>query len=666
MKNNWFQKACASVLALAAVTTGCQKTPGDAQAAISVENCIPTQKIQGNPLYVEQVEGLPEDFIFGMDASSVISLEDSGVVFYDYNGQEQDVFRTMAQSGITHIRVRIWNNPYDEQGRGFGGGNCDLEKAIAIGRRATAWGMKLIINFHYSDFWADPGKQQAPRAWEAMTLEEKTVALEDYTVQSLQALKEAGVAVDLVQVGNETNGHFCGENTWQAMSALFQAGSRGVRKVFPQARVALHFANPESGKYAGYAAALAEHGVDYDIFASSYYPYWHGTLENLQAVLSQVADTYDKKVLVMETSYAYAGEDFDFHGNTIGTGSNVQTDYPFTIQGQANSVRDVVATVARTSGGIGVVYWEGTWITVGGESWEENSKLWEQHGSGWATSFAGTYDPKDAGPYYGGSAVDNQAMFDSAGKPLASLQIFNLVRYGNEAPLQVDGLEDSAMTARIGEKLVLPETVMAVMSDNSRQAVPVTWNVTPELLEELSRGSAVQTRITGTAGGLETTLELSMIQPNYLENGGFESGDMEPWVVTDRGGADQIYVEKKQTDSCEGVSHGHFWSARAGTVDFDLEQTLTGLEPGTYSYSISIMGGDGGTTDIYAYVKINGKVVRTVPMKITSYGNWDTALLKDIVLESGQELTVGIHVQCGGAGNGAWGKIDDARLNRVL
>ena len=121
-----------------------------------IMNVIPSSKLEGNELYVEKVESLPDDFILGMDASSVLAEEASGVKYYNFEGVEQDVFRTLAESGVTHIRVRVWNDPYDADGNGYGGGNCDIDTAVEIGKRATKYGMKLIVDFHYSDFWADP------------------------------------------------------------------------------------------------------------------------------------------------------------------------------------------------------------------------------------------------------------------------------------------------------------------------------------------------------------------------------------------------------------------------------------------------------------------------------------------------------------------------------
>ncbi|MBO4836135.1 MAG: glycosyl hydrolase 53 family protein, partial [Clostridia bacterium] len=352
-------------------------------------------------LYVKKVENLPDHFIFGMDVSSLIAEEDSGVIYRDFEGNEADVLQVLRDSGITHIRVRVWNDPYDAQGHGYGGGNCDIETAAAIGRRAAAYGMKLIVDFHYSDFWADPGKQMAPKAWEGMGIEEKTEAVYRYTVSCLEKLRENGADVGIVQIGNETNGALCGEKRWFDIQYLMQAGARAVREVCPEALVALHFTDPENaGNYMTYAAKMDYYRVDYDVFATSYYPYWHGSLENLADVLTRVHDTYGKKVMVMETSYAYTPEDSDFFGNTVGEGSAVVKDYPFTVQGQANSIRNITDTlVNRVPEGIGVVYWEGAWIAAGTSSWEENHALWETYGSGWASSYASEYDPADAGKY---------------------------------------------------------------------------------------------------------------------------------------------------------------------------------------------------------------------------------------------------------------------------
>lgn len=408
--------------ALLMAMAGCQTETADTSTGS-------TSASEADAPLIEKIENLPEDFIFGMDASCVPALENSGVKYYDFNGQEQDVFKTLAENGINYIRVRVWNHPFDENGNGFGGGNCDIQNAVVIGRRATQYGMKLLVNFHYSDFWADPNKQMVPLAWKDMDIAQKAQALYDYTRESLQLLKDAGVDVGMVQVGNETTGKMCGESSWDNICALMSAGSRAVREIFPSALVAVHFTNPEkSGNYRYYAQQLAKYQVDYDVFASSYYSYWHGSVWNLSNVLTEISEDFHKKVMVAETSYAYTDQDTDFSGNTISSDTQVAKKYSYSIDGQMKAIRDVVKTVAEIPGGIGVFYWEGTWISVGQTSWEENSALWETYGSGWASSYAAVYDPVDAGKWFGGCAVDNQALFDANGKPLESLRVFSMLR----------------------------------------------------------------------------------------------------------------------------------------------------------------------------------------------------------------------------------------------
>ena len=642
------------------------------------KNPPPPIHVESDTLYVEKVENLPDDFIMGMDASCVPSLEASGVKYYDYNGEETDVYKTLYNNGINYIRVRVWNDPFDENGNGYGGGNCDIENAIKVGKRATENHMKLLVNFHYSDFWADPAKQMVPKAWAKMDIDTKANALYEYTKDCLQKLKNAGVDVGMVQIGNETNGKMCGEKIWMnIVFKLMASGSKAVREVLPNALIAVHFANPEKvTNYADYASKLAYYNLDYDVFASSYYPYWHGTLENLTEVLNNVANTYNKKVMVAEVSYAYTAEDSDFYGNTISEGGGVTKNYPYTVQGQANCVRDVIDTVAKMKNGIGVFYWEGTWISVGGASYEENLAIWEKHGSGWASSYAGDYDPDDAGQWYGGNAVDNQAFFDKEGKPIESLKVFGLVREGNVVENKANALEDTNLIIDLNGQIVLPEKINAVMLDNSKQEVEVEWTQMAKVegyetlpygpidFDAMKNDGVQKYDIIGTAGGMTAHCYVSMVEYNFLQNYSFEEGE-KGWVATPTGAMDELKAEEKSTDSLTGVWHYHFWSQATNSVEFTLEQTVTDLPTGKYKYTISIMGGDGGNTNIYSYVKINGEIVKTSPLELSGYNVWNTTVIGDIDYQSGDEIVVGIYVQCEGAGNGAWGKIDDALLNSV-
>lgn len=223
------------------------------------------------------------------------------MVFYNSKGEVQDIFKTLKEHGVNYIRVRVWNDPYDEYGNPYGGGNNDLQTAIAIGKRAAAQGMKLCVNFHYSDFWADPSKQMVPKAWIGLNIDEKANALYEFTRSALTEMLTAGVEIGIVQIGNETTTGMSGERNWINISKLMNAGSRAVREVSAEfdkdLMIAVHFTNPERGlaEYHRYGMILENFQVDYDIFASSWYPYWHGSLANLTALLKDIADSFGKR-----------------------------------------------------------------------------------------------------------------------------------------------------------------------------------------------------------------------------------------------------------------------------------------------------------------------------------------------------------------------------------
>lgn len=370
------------------------------------------------------------DFICGMDVSSMIAEEASGVVYYNEAGEQADLLEVLSDAGINYIRVRVWNDPYDADGNGYGGGNCDVKKAAEIGARAAEYGMKLLVDFHYSDFWADPSKQMVPKAWEGLTDGEKEQACYDFTKESLETILDAGAEVGMVQIGNEINNGLSGETDWTKICGLLNKAGSAVREVAAESgteiQIAVHFTNIEQYPWIlTYPKTLEENGVDYDVFGVSYYPAWHGSMENLTKVLREISETYGKKVAVLETSYPYTTEDGDGFANSVSE-EEPAAGYPATVQGQADCIRDVMLSAAAAGEDVlGVFYWEGAWIPVGkAEDVTANQKLWETYGSGWAGSYAASYDPYDAGKYYGGSSWDNQAVFDFTGHPLESLQVF--------------------------------------------------------------------------------------------------------------------------------------------------------------------------------------------------------------------------------------------------
>lgn len=626
-------------------------------------------------IFVTKVENLSKNFIKGVDVSSYISIRESGASFYDWNGTEiddQTFFNQLADAGVNYIRIRVWNNPYDSNGNGYGGGNNDIDKAIKIGKWATKAKMKVLIDFHYSDFWADPAKQQAPKAWTNLTTAEKVEKVNEWTLESLTTILDAGVDVGMVQIGNETNNAICGEFGWNNMSQIFNAGSSAVRSVAANSGkeilVALHFTNPEKEElHKTIAKALNDNNVDYDVFASSYYPYWHGTLENLTNVLSDIANTYGKKVMVAETSWATTLEDGDGHGNTVSVGSNdINQPYAFSVQGQANEIRSVVQAVANVGEkGIGVMYWEPAWIPVqvyspdvenADQILASNREKWEKYGSGWASSYASEYEPEDAGKWYGGSAVDNQSFFDFTGKPLASLNIFKYIDTGATTELVLDKIiNPDSIEIGIDENIenFLPKVVTGVYNDGTTTDVNVVWN--KEDIASITDFGTYRIHGITDKDSLEVVCVVNILSKNLLQQGGFEEG-WDKWT-SDGNGLDGT----TDSDVRTGNKALHFWSEQP--IEFTVKQSVTVEEAGLYNAYMYIQGGDAGSEqEIYIQLSNDTKnISKKAETTIDGWINWKSPQVEAIEAESGDILTVEIFIK---AEPKAWGTIDDVYLYR--
>ena len=615
-------------------------------------------------VFVEPVAGISDDFIRGMDASAVLSVEKSGAKYYGYDGKEQDVFETLAESGVNYIRLRVWNDPYDENGNGYGGGDNDVATAIELGKRATQYGMKVNIDFHYSDFWADPKRQHAPKAWEGMSADEKADALYDFTKESLTQILDAGVDVGMVQVGNEINNGMSGETDVPAVMGLLSAGSRAVREIADSygkdIQIVLHYTNIEDNEEVDTMAAnLKEYGVDYDIFGLSYYPFWDGTNENMQNVAKNIMDRYGKKVVIAETSYCYTEKDGDGFGNSFDGIEDAVDGYAPTVQSQATMIRDICAA-ANEVGVLGVFYWEGTWIPVGSGD-QDNSALWEKYGSGWASSYSAEYDPDDAGLYYGGCSWDNQAMFDFTGHPLPSLNVFRYLKDGHTVPLAVDFIPQTTVSCDVGEALTLPETVEVVYNDRSANTqVPVSWDA--------SQVAAIDTKKAGTytvdgtlSDGTAVTADVDVEMVNYVKNPGFEEADRSMWEISYAGENDPTDYQEKADDAHDGDFSLHFWSD--SDMDFSICQTLTDLPAGTYQLFAFAQGGDmESTSDLELYAVINGEEIGADAFMLTTWTDWKQPKVDNIRIGDGDTLTIGVRMKCNA---NSWGTIDDFTLNRI-
>ncbi len=611
-------------------------------------------------IYIAPIEGISDDFIRGMDISSILSEEASGVKYYDAEGNEQDLFKILADNGVNYIRVRVWNDPFDADGNGYGGGNCDAACAAEIGRRAAENGMKLNVDFHYSDFWADPKKQMCPKAWEGMDIEEKSAALYEYTYNSLKTILDAGADIGMVQIGNEINNGMAGEKKDANVLELLKQGSKAVRTVSSEygkdIKIAVHYTNVDASTNIIKKAKMFEtNELDYDIFGISYYSFWHGTVDHMQETMEYVKKIYGKDVCVLETSFPYTNEDGDCSGNSVNEG-DIVGDYICSPQSQANAVWDVMNAMAKI-GGLGVFYWESAWLPVGTE-YESNMELWTRDGSGWASKYAAAYDPDDAGRYYGGSSWDNQAFFDFEGHLLDSIKVFDpkCLKNGKEAAPKVEFIKDCIVEMQQGAELVMPEGVEGVYNNRSlNRIIPTEWNADDIAAIDVNAGG--EHTVSGiTEDGDKVTAIVKIGYSNLLANPGFEDKEI-VWETGYDCATNPTDIQNKASDAYEGEKAFHWWNGTHEQI-FWTEQTIEAPADGKYSAFAFIQGGDVGNDCVVRfYVKVNGEeAAADDSASLTGWAEWKKTEVEGIEAKAGDEITVGMYVSCAAGG---WGTMDE-------
>lgn len=360
-------------------------------------------------------------FIKGMDLSTLLEMERCGAKYFDH-GTEKDILRIMKEYDVDTIRLRLWNDPKSESGEPYGAGNNDLAETIAIGKKVTEAGLGVLLNFHYSDFWADPGKQIKPKAWANYGVEELEKAVYDFTEESLTKVLESGVNVTLIQVGNElSNGLLWPEGqvpNYDNIARFVSAGIRACRKVNPDIPIMIHLDNGGNNElYRRWFDNYIDRGADFDYIGLSYYPFWHGRLDQLESNMNDIAVRYGKDLIIAEVSMGFTMEDYkdyeklsDEERKGYATRPHLieNIDYPMTIQGQTDFIKDLLGRLANVAGnhGAGFFWWEPAWIPV--------------PGSGWATPASLKY-MNDPGPC--GNEWANQALFDYDGNILPAFDV---------------------------------------------------------------------------------------------------------------------------------------------------------------------------------------------------------------------------------------------------
>lgn len=552
---------------------------------------------------VVKASEVPATFVKGADVGWLPQMEATGFVFKDDNGNQQDCLQILKDHGIDSIRLRTWVNPSDDRASG----HCSAEETIAMAVRAKNMGFKIMLDFHYSDSWADPGQQNIPVAWKNDDLNQMKIHLYDYTYDVMTQLKDAGVTPEWVQVGNEINPGMLlpmGSLTKPSnLAQLINSGYDAVKAVSPATKVIIHRANGyDNANFRKFFDVLQANGANYDIIGVSYYPGndYTSTIDALENNLSDMAARYGKEVMVVEVGADCSIDEVNVHNMLV-------------------AVQNKVLAVPNGKG-IGVFYWE-----------PEGAKSW----SGYSLSAWNGYD---------GKSTD--------GEPTKALDAF-LPGEVELNPYPVTGITLNKVNATV--EVGGTVTVNATLTPLNSTYKGVTFSSSDESIAKVNPSSGI---ITGIAPGTVTITATSYDQhktatcqvtvvasANLIKNPGLEL-DQESWIVT--GNAASVTFEN---DSHKGDKALHYYNG-----DFEVSQTITGLENGWYKLSSWTSGGGGEKiSEIFA---VNGAGQRFSEIFTnTGWDIWNQSIVNNIEVTDGK-ITIGANVKMNDNG-GQWGNIDD-------
>jgi arabinogalactan endo-1,4-beta-galactosidase len=336
--------------------------------------------------------------IKGGDVSTLAKNEAFGGAYFDAAGNRRDPLQLLRDSGMNYARLKVWVNPAD--------GYNNKARVLAMAQRIKALGMGLVIDFHYSDSWADPGQQNKPAAWQNLSFSQLRDAVYNHTFDVLNSLRAQGTTADIAQIGNEINGGMLwpdgSTSNWNNLAQLLAAGANAAKAVSGSTRVMLHLAEGgNNSQHRWWFDNAVSRGVPFDLIGVSHYIYWHGSLASLQANLNDLAARYGRPVAVMETAYGFTLAQDDSTSNIFNSSLQQAAGYPATPAGQAEAFRDVFEVVAAVPNGrgLGAFYWEPTWTAVPGAGWDPTDP---SSGNGW----------------------ENQALFNYQDRALPAIAVF--------------------------------------------------------------------------------------------------------------------------------------------------------------------------------------------------------------------------------------------------
>ena len=413
-------------------------------------------------------------FINGVDISMLKQVEDNGGMFYE-DGNQTDPIQLFKEKGINTARIKIWHTPSLNYN--------NLESVLEIADRANSAGMDLLLDFHYSDTWADPLNQSKPSAWLDLTFEILCDSIEEYSRHVISKLKNQNTLPKYVQIGNETDcgllwpdGYVCDEfnndTQWNKLGALFMHAIDGVNSAL-DAQDTIGIISHVSNGGNWFFNNLIEQGVHINILSISYYPMWHGTLTDLIQNMDELGNEFQKPVLVVETAYPFTLQWNDNTNNIIGLETQLLEGYEASEEGQLLFLHDLITLVNENNYGLGICYWAPDWIST------------DQFGSPWENQ--ALFD-------FNGEANDAITAFDNSSTAITRVDNFsfdNIHNYPNPfnpiTTLQYDLINDEFVNITIYD--MLGNVINNLVQDNQNSGKnSVQWNATNNQGEPVSTG----------------------------------------------------------------------------------------------------------------------------------------------------------------------------------
>ena len=568
-------------------------------------------------------------FIKGADISSLEAVENYGGIFYDFEGNQVDPVSFLMNNGCNYFRLRIWNNPT----RSFDAGDyCNLEHTLTMAKRIKEAGGDYLLDFHYSDWWADPNSQTVPAAWQGMSEEELIQAVYDYTAEVLTALGEEDAYPDMVQIGNEIgNGMLWDYGSMdhpQTLAALLNSGISAVRNTEPgeKTQIMIHVQDGGSvGATQSFFEMLEANGVtDYDIVGLSYYPYWHGTFADVKANIENIYEKFGKQVVLAETAYPFTNDNADSKDNLVREAELKAVGFEASEENQKLVLELTMNTVATAQGGLGIFYWEPVWLAVEGAGVAKGS----------------------------GNEWENQALFDFEGHALEAVKAFAYVpgSLDNDQALYVypfNNVEIDASAA--GDELYgeLPENARVLFMDGTIRDIPIEWDLD-------SRKEITATRIAfrGKVLDFEVSMGADLVDKYSLNNLDFEDGTG-GWVETDEKSAGQICNDGNSYPHSGAWSY-QYWSA--DNFDIDLYQMVRITSSDQYNLQVWSQGIEKSELLITLYIADkDGKVLAGTDFTNDGWAVWQHPLVS-AQLNEGDVVRIGVHIQ---GTRDDWGTLDE-------